>query len=75
MVVSTRTGLVNEMRLAEGDETRRFGKRGPKGRGEGGDGAKERGLKGLKGRSDWLVLPVWHGVPFGMSVLGRFKVK
>ena len=59
MVVSTRTGLVNEMRLAEGDETRRFGKRGPKG-GEGGNGAKERGLKGHKGRTDWLVLPIWQ---------------
>jgi len=55
MVVSTRTGLVNEMRLAEGDETRRFGKRGQMSRGEGENGAKERGLKGLKGRSDWVV--------------------
>jgi hypothetical protein len=59
-VRSTRTGLVNEMRLAEGDETRRFGKRGQKRRGEEENVAKERGLKGYKGRSDWLVLPIWH---------------
>lgn len=43
------------MRFAEEDETRRFGKRGPKGRGEGENVAKERGLKELKGRSDWVV--------------------